>query len=295
MIDSIETTDNKQQTTDRCNTRIGVVFSSGFFGFFAHAGFLAAIRELDIHPVGYSGSSSGAILAAMAASGTSDEAIKEILLNRKKSDFWDPDKWPRIIKKALGLFKGYSGYLRGDRFGRLLERLPVRKFEDCSTPLAISATNLTTKQETIFTQGELIKAVQASGAVPILFKPVEINGELYVDGGIVNKAPLKALANLVDLDSIIVHYIDSDNLEAFSHAFLRKRLTPWHIHYTAFNIARKEAYLNQLHIVRTRGIRVIEVKTTAPSTGPNRLDRGLSAYESARALTLEILKRAELQ
>jgi len=289
MIDSIATTDNGQPTTDN-NTRTGVVFSSGFFGFFAHAGFLAAIRELDIHPVGYSGSSSGAILAAMAASGTSDEAIKEILLNLKKSDFWDPDTWPRIIKKALGLFKGYSGYLRGDRFGRLLERLPVRNFEDCGTPLAISATNLTTKQETVFTQGDLIKAVQASGAVPILFKPVEINGELYADGGIVNKAPLKALANLVDLESIIVHYIDSDNLEAFSHAFLRKRLTPWHIHYTAFNIARKEAYLNQLEIVRTRGIRVIEVKTAAPSTGPNRLERGLSAYESAKASTLNTLR-----
>jgi predicted acylesterase/phospholipase RssA len=98
-----------------------VVFSSGFFGFFAHAGFLAALRELDINPVGYSGSSSGAILAAMAASGMT------------------------------------------------------------------------------------------------------------------------------------------------------------------------EAYINQLKIVRMKGIQVIEVKTAAPSTGPNRLDRGLSAYESAKASTLKTL------
>jgi NTE family protein len=291
MTDSVSTTDNKQQTPDGkiLPSRIGVVFSSGFFGFFAHAGFLAALRELDINPVGYSGSSSGAILAAMAASSMSDEAIKEILFGLKKTDFWDPDEWHVIIKKALGLFRGYSGYLRGDKFGRLLERLPVRQIENCSSPLAISATNLTTKQEIIFARGDLIKAIQASGAVPILFKPVKINGELYVDGGIVNKAPLKALAGLVDLNRIIVHYIASDNLEAFSHGFLKKMLTPWHIQYTAFNIARKEAYINQLEIVRMKGIQVIEVKTKAPSTGPNRLYRGLSAYESAKFTTLETL------
>jgi NTE family protein len=225
----------------------------------------------------------------MAASGMSDKAIKEILFGLKKTDFWDPDEWHVIIKKALGLFRGYSGYLRGDKFGRLLERLPVRQIEDCVSPLAISATNLTTKQETIFTRGNVIKAIQASGAVPILFKPVEINGELYVDGGIVNKAPLNALVNLVDLNQIIVHYIASDNLKTFSHGFLRKILTPWHIQYTAFNIARKEAYINQLKIVRMKGIKVIEVKTAPPSTGPNRLKRGLSAYESAKSTTLKTL------
>jgi predicted acylesterase/phospholipase RssA len=59
--------------------KVGVVFSSGFFGFFAHAGFLSAIRELKIQPSGYSGASSGAIIAAMAASKMSDEEIKNIL------------------------------------------------------------------------------------------------------------------------------------------------------------------------------------------------------------------------
>lgn len=274
------------------SSKIGVVFSSGFFGFFAHAGFLAALRELDIHPAGYSGSSSGAILAAMAASGMGDESIKDVLFGLKKTDFWDPDAWHVILKKALRLFRGYPGYLRGDKFGRLLaNRLPVRFIEDCSSPLAITATNLTTKEETVFTRGDLIKAIWASGAVPILFKPVEISGELFVDGGIVNKAPLEALANLVDLDRIIVHYIASDNLEAFSHGFLKKMLTPWHIQYTAFNIARKEAYINQLKIVRMKGIQVVEVKTAAPSAGPNTLYRGVSAYEIAKSSTLKTLRR----
>jgi len=91
------------------SSKIGVVFSSGFFGFFAHAGFLSALRELKINPVGYAGSSSGAIVAAMAASGMSDDAIRELLLSVKKTDFWDPDEWHVILKKALGLFRGYTG------------------------------------------------------------------------------------------------------------------------------------------------------------------------------------------
>ena len=57
--------------------RIGVVFSSGFFGFFAHAGFLAALRDRNIQPSGYAGASSGAIIAAMAASNMSESAKRK--------------------------------------------------------------------------------------------------------------------------------------------------------------------------------------------------------------------------
>ena len=69
--------------------RIGVVFSSGFFGFFAHAGFLASIRDLGLSPIGYGGASSGAIIAAMAASGMGAQDIRTILFGIKKDDFWD--------------------------------------------------------------------------------------------------------------------------------------------------------------------------------------------------------------
>ncbi len=269
--------------------RLGVVFSSGFFGFFAHAGFLAGLRELEIAPAGYSGASSGAIVAAMAATGMSDSSIREILFNMRKGDFWDPDPWPFILRKALGLFRGYTGYLNGNGFARLLSGLPVRRIEECDTPLAIAATDLSQKREKVFTRGDLIKAIQASGAVPMLFKPVQIDGTLYVDGGVTNKAPLKALADLVDLERIVVHFIASGNVEAEVHGFLRKRFTPWHIQYLAVNIARQEAYQRQLEIVRMRGVEVIEVKSNAPALGPNRLERGLAAYNSARASTQKIL------
>jgi len=170
--------------------RTGVVLSSGFFGFFAHAGFLSAVRTAGLVPDAYAGASSGAIVAAMAASGMTDEAIRQILFRVQKADFWDPDPWHKIARYALRRLKGYSGYLKGGGFSRLLEAIPVRTIEACPTPLAVAATNLTRKKETIFTRGDLIKTVHASGAVPMLFKPVEIEGNLYVDGGISNKAPV---------------------------------------------------------------------------------------------------------
>lgn len=273
-------------------SRLGVAFSSGFFGFFAHAGFLAALRELEIVPLAYSGASSGAIVAAMAASGMNDHSIRKMLFGVRKEDFWDPDPLPFIFRKALGLFRGYTGYLRGNGYGQLLRRLPVRHMKECEIPLAIAATDLTQKKEKIFTRGDLIKAIQASGAVPMLFKPVRIDGSLYVDGGVTNKAPLKALADLVDLERIIVHFIASENVEENEHGFSKKRLTPWHIQHLAVNIARQEAYQRQLEIVRMRGVEVIEVKTNAPAVGPNRLDRGRAAYNSAKASTLKILSES---
>ena len=267
-----------------------MAFSSGFFGFFAHAGFLAAIREAEIRPSAYAGASSGAIVAAMAASGMNDGDIKEMLFDLKKADFWDPDRWHVVLLNAIRLFRGYTGYLKGDGFARLLKKLPVRRFEECNTPLAISATNLSQRKQTVFTDGDLIKAIQASGSVPVLFKPVEINGSLYLDGGITGKAPVEALANLCDLDRIIVHFIASNNVEEERHRFLRKRFSPAHIQHLAINIARQEAYQKELKMVRKRGIEVIEIRTESPALSPNSLDRGPEAYNAAKASALKLLK-----
>ena len=264
------------------NCRLGVAFSSGFFGFFAHAGFLAAIREAEIAPLAYAGASSGAIVAAMAASGMSDGAIREMLFGLKKADFWDPDPWGLVLLNAIRLFRGYSGYLRGDGFARLLRKLPVRRFEECNTPLAISATNLSQRKQTLFTDGDLIKAVQASGSVPILFKPVTIDGSLYLDGGITGKAPVEALADLCELDKIIVHFIASNNVEEGKHRFLRKLFSPWHMQHLAINIARQEAYQKELKTVQMRGVEIIEIRTDSPSLSPNSLGKGPEAYHAAK-------------
>jgi NTE family protein len=283
-----------KQSGKNLSSKVGVVFSSGFFGFFAHAGFLAALRDLRIAPTGYSGASSGAILAAMAAANMADPLIKEILFNLRRTDFWDPDPLPTLLRRLLALLRGYTGYLKGDGFARLLQEIPIRRFEECLTPLVITATNLTHRKEDIFTRGNLIKAIQASGAVPMLFKPVEIDGSLYVDGGVVNKAPIQALADLIQPDKIIVHFIASADLERPANSFLKRRMTPWHIHSLSFDISRQEAYQRQCDLVKQRGIEIIEVKTSAPALGPNTLEKGPLAYSKAHEETLKILSNVRI-
>ena len=279
-----------EQKIDSSLMNAAVVFSSGFFGFYAHAGFLAAIRELGIMPSAYGGSSSGAILAAMAASGMSDQDIREILFSLRKEDFWDPDPLPYILKTFILLFKGYTGFLKGNGFARLLRGIPVKKIEDCGTPLAIAATNLTEKRETVFVNGDLVKAVHASGAVPLMFKPVAIGDSLYADGGVVSKAPVMSVCNLANSGAVIVHLIQSHGLAGEGNGFIHRRFTPWHLHYMAYNIARSEAYKKELALVKMKGTRVIEVRTTPSPLGPNRLELGPEVYWSAKSSTIDALE-----
>jgi predicted acylesterase/phospholipase RssA len=133
---------------------------------------------------------------------------------------------PRVLASALRLFRGYAGYLKGNGFAALLEKLPVKQIEACPKPLAISAVDITRKKEKIFTRGNLIKAIQASGSVPMLFRPTEIDGALYLDGGISGKAPVEALADLCDLDRILIHFIASENVKKEGNGFMKKRFTP---------------------------------------------------------------------
>ena len=233
--------------------RVGVAFSSGFFGFFAHAGFLAALREVKIVPSAYAGASSGAIVAAMAASEMPDEDVRELLFNVNKSDFWDPDPLPEFLKNAFRLFRGYAGYLRGNGFSRLLQKLPATRFEDCKYPLAVSAVDVTRRKEKIFVEGDLVQAVKASGSVPMLFKPAEIDGVLYLDGGISGKAPVEALADLCHLDRILIHLVASENIKEVGNGFMKKRFTPWRMQHIAINTARMEDYGRQKRIVAMRG------------------------------------------
>ena len=274
--------------------RVGVAFSSGFFGFFAHAGFLAAFREMSIVPSAFAGASSGAIVAAMAAAEMGNSDIRDLLFNVNKDDFWDPDPLPKFLKNALRLFRGYTGYLRGIGFERLLQKLPAKRFEECRYPLAISAVDVTHRKEKIFVKGDLVNAIKASGSVPMLFKPTKINGTLYLDGGISGKAPVEALADLCDLDRILIHFIASENVKKAGNGFMKKRFTPWRMQHIAINTARMEDYERQKRIVAMRGVEVIEINAGAPSMGPNSLEKGPAVYQAAKTSASRVLNKVFL-
>jgi len=273
------------------NKKVGVVFSSGFFGFFAHTGCLQAMEEMGIKPAGYGGSSSGAIVAAYAAAGMNARDIGTLLLGLKKRDFWDPEPWYKTVAAALRLFKGWSGYLEGAKFNRLLAgTLPVKHFEDLRVPCVIAGCNLTRQTQEAFTTGSIADAVQASGAIPWIFKFKKIEKDLFLDGGLVDKVPLEALAERTDPDVIIVHYIASHNLADAPDAFLSKTFSPHQAYSLAVSIARREHYRTQVKLMRQRGITVIELKPGLPRVTPDRLQTGKSAFDAAYKHTITALR-----
>jgi NTE family protein len=273
------------------NKQVGVVFSSGFFGFFAHAGCLKALEELGIKPAGYAGTSSGAIVAAFAAAGMPAEAVSDMLFKLNKKDFWDPEPWYKTAWSVLNLFRGSLGYLEGNRFRDLLDTyLPVKRFEDLTTPCVIVAANLSKKRREVFTTGSIANAVQASGTIPWTFKIKKIDGDYFLDGGLIDKAPVEALRKHVNAQVIIVHYITSQALTESSNSFLLKRFSPQTAYRLAMSIERHEHYCAQKELVEQQGAVVIELRPVLPMVMPNHLDRGREAFTKAYEQTVKELR-----
>jgi NTE family protein len=175
-----------------------LAMSSGFFGFFAHAGLLTVLEEEGLPPARLCGSSAGALVGGLFASGLPATAIRERLLELRRGDFWDPHP-------GLGL-------LRGARFRtRLDELLPVRTFEECSRPLAVSTWDPLARETVVLQSGPLAPAIQASGSVPFLFQPVRLGGRWLLDGGVADRPGLAGVAALVPAGEpaprILYHHI----------------------------------------------------------------------------------------
>jgi NTE family protein len=158
----------------------GLGLSSGFFGFFAHAGVLTVLEDEALLPVRLSGSSAGALASGLWASGLSAVDMRDELFRLRRDDFWDP-------RPGLGL-------LAGRLFRQRLERvLPVRTFAECRAPLAISVYDVLTRRTRVIDAGLLAPAIHASCAVPLLFHPTWHEGRPLLDGGIADHPGLDGI------------------------------------------------------------------------------------------------------
>ena len=167
--------------------------SSGFFGFFAHAGVIRVLEEASLPPAGLTGSSAGALVGGLFAAGLPAAVICEELLTLRRQDFWDP---------APGL-----GLLRGARFRAHLEAvLPVQTFEACPRRLAVSAHDVAARRPAVLRTGDLATAIHASCAVPLLFQPVRLDGRLYLDGGLTDRP---GLASVAPGERVLYHHLGS--------------------------------------------------------------------------------------
>jgi len=172
-----------------------LTMSSGFFGFFAHLGFLSVLEEEDIIPNKITGSSAGALIGGFFASGLSTRDMKEILMNLKKESFWDPI--------------GVGGFLKGQKFKDLLDdKLIIKNIENTKFDLKVSTFNLMKGKTEVLESGNLAQAIYASCAVPFMFQPIMINKNFYLDGGLKDRPGLNGVeAN----ERVFYHHIISNS------------------------------------------------------------------------------------
>lgn len=168
--------------------------SSGFFGFYAHAGFFRALEERGLSARAFAGASAGAIVAAAAAKGLTAREIQELVLGVRREDFWDP---------APGL-----GLVRGKKFEHLLRAAIGSEFGLLKKPLRVATFDILKRKTAVFTDGDLARAIRASCAVPVMFHPVQMGRSLYWDGGILDKM---ALSGVSDDEPVLAHYLQGEN------------------------------------------------------------------------------------
>ncbi|HEX3696145.1 MAG TPA: patatin-like phospholipase family protein [Polyangia bacterium] len=155
-----------------------LAMSSGFFGFFAHAGLLSVLEAEGLAPARVCGSSAGALAGGLWASGLSAAQICDELARLRREDFWD-------VHPGAGL-------LRGSLFRARIEGLaPAKTFAACRVPLAISVFDVAAMRTAVLRDGALAPAVHASCALPLMFQPVRIGRRFYLDGGILDRPGLR--------------------------------------------------------------------------------------------------------
>lgn len=150
----------------------------------AHIGALKAIDELNIPIHCISGTSIGAFISALYAFGKSWEEIEE---------FTNELNWLDLT----GISVPKLGLLSNKKLGNVIKKsIGDVNIEQAKIPVAMVATDITSGEKVVLTKGDVETAVMASTCIPGIFIPVEIDGRLLVDGGIVENVPITPLKKM---------------------------------------------------------------------------------------------------
>lgn len=167
--------------------RIGLSLSGGGARGIYHIGALQFIKEAGIELDIISGCSAGALVGVLFSGGVSPETLLDLSIKTK---------WFNFLRPALP----NKGLMDLNYLEQILtQNLNKNTFESLKIPVKVIATNLIAGKLKIFEEGSVIKPVLASCSVPLLFKPVEIENELYLDGGILMNFPASIIRDQCDI------------------------------------------------------------------------------------------------
>ncbi|WP_235297893.1 patatin-like phospholipase family protein [Portibacter marinus] len=164
---------------------LGVVLSGGSVRGSAHVGFLKRMNELGFKPDIISGSSAGAMVGAFCAAGKTIDEMMDFF--RNTSLF----RYNSINPLTPGIFDTA-------KYESIFQNFLPPTFEELQIPLIIATTNIEKGDAEYFSSGDLYKPLLASCAIPFVFAPIEMNGYLHVDGGVLDNFPVEQLVGKCD-------------------------------------------------------------------------------------------------
>jgi NTE family protein len=250
----------------------------------AEVGMLRALFEHGIQPALIVGTSVGAINGALVAADPTPGGVDR--LHRLWTDLTSQGVFAGSLLARMGTLVRTRTHLhpREPLRDLLTAHLPVRTFAELQVPFQCVAASIERAAERWFADGALVEAVLASCAVPGLLPPVELDGEHYLDGGLVHSIPVgRAVA--LGADTIYVLHVGRIDRP------LRPPTRPWQVALVAFEIARRHRFAADLAALPP-GVTVHVLPAgdpTPPRTGnlryrdfsgaPDRIDR---AHVAAR-------------
>ncbi|MDW7651958.1 MAG: patatin-like phospholipase family protein [Bacillota bacterium] len=164
--------------------KVGLALGGGAVLGAAHIGVLQAMEELDVQIDYVAGTSIGAFVGALVAFGKNAREISETLSGLN---------WFKAADLSLSRYGLLSNQKLADTLTGIIGDVD---FKDAGIPLAVVATDISTGEKVVLNSGSVAKAVRASASIPGIFRPVEIDGKLLVDGGIIENVPVATVKEM---------------------------------------------------------------------------------------------------
>ncbi len=197
---------------------VGLALSGGGAKGMAHVGVLRVLEEMRVPVDVIAGTSAGAAVAALYASGMPVDEIEQRFIEmdwvssfrddpgrsykpvRRKSMDWRYPVTPGLGVSADGIELG-GGLVSGQNLGFILNELTrdaalIEDFDDLPIPFRAVATDLETGEEIVIGKGSLAEAIRASMSIPGVYAPVSKDGRLLIDGGVANNLPVSVVRNM---------------------------------------------------------------------------------------------------
>lgn len=223
----------------RSKNKIAFVLGGGGRLGACEVGMLRALLERDVVPQVVVGTSIGAMNGAAVAAAPTLEAIdrlEDVWTTLDRNEVFSGS----VLSGAAHLVRTRTSLQPNAPLRRLIEKmLPAKTFEELVVPFQCVAASIERAAEHWFHEGPLVDAILASSAVPGILPPVKLDGEHFIDGGIVNSIPI---ARAVDLGASEIFVLHVGRIERP----LSAPKNPWQVGMVSFEVARRHRFARDM-------------------------------------------------